>query len=99
MVFEYLDSILKELQKKNAANFDGIVFVFPNDKHGILGWENNGTLWIYYELTNIISSNFKLGKSDSDLIITNWFSNRLELKVNHTKRFNLELPNWLKTED
>ena len=70
IVFKYLDLNLKGLEKRKPKSYKGIVFAYPDEKYGILGYENNGTLRIYYKLINEISSVFGLDESDSELIIS-----------------------------
>ena len=84
IVFRYLDLNLKGLEKKKAKHYEGIIFVYPDEKHGILGYENNGTIYIYKGLIDEISSNFGLNQSDSKLVIGRWVSDRFQLEVINT---------------
>lgn len=86
IVFKYLDLTLKGLEKRKPKYFKGIVFAYPDEEYGILGWENDGTLYIYYTLINEISETFGLDKSDSQLIVGGWFSDRYQLEVRNTVR-------------
>ena len=79
IVFKYLD--LKRLEKRKPKHYKGIVFAHPNEKYGVLGWEDNGTLYIYPKLINEISSTFGLDKSESQSIIGRWVIDRFQLKV------------------
>ena len=87
IVFKYLDLNLKGLEKRNAKYHNGIVFAFPNEKYGILGWENNdyyghiNTLWVDYEFLDEISNTFSLSITDSKYIVGRWVADRLQLKV------------------
>ena len=85
IVFKYLDLNLKGLEKRNPWIYKGIVFAYPNQEFGILGYENNGTLYIYYKLIYEISSTFGLNESDSKSIISRWVSDRFQLEVKNTK--------------
>ena len=85
VVFKYLDLNLKGLEKRNAKSYKGIVYGFPDEEYGILGYENNGTFHIYYKLIDEISEVFGLEKSDSKSIITRWASNRFKLDVKNTR--------------
>jgi hypothetical protein len=84
VVFKYLDLSLKGLEKRKPKYFEGIVLAYPDEKYGILGYENNGSLYIYHELIEEISSNFGLKKSDSKSIIGRWASDRYQLEVTNT---------------
>ena len=48
VVFKYLDLNLKGLETRKAKYFEGIVFAYPDEEYGILGWINDRTLHIYY---------------------------------------------------
>ena len=82
IVFKYLD--LKRLETRKAKYSEGIVFAYPDKEYGILGWKNNGTLYIYRELIEEISSNFGMDKSDSKSIIGRWVIDRYNLEVRNT---------------
>ena len=89
VVFKYLDLNLKGLEKRKPKYYKGIVFAYPDEKYGILGCQNDGTLvvlFIYYELINEISETFGLDRSDSKSIIGRWVSDRYQLKVRNTNR-------------
>ena len=84
IVFKYLDMNLRNLEKRKAKHYDGFVFAYPDEKFGILGYENNGTLYVYYGLINEISNVFGLEESDSKSVIIRWVSNRSQLEVINT---------------
>ena len=84
IVFKYLDLNLKGLEKRKPKYYKGIVFAYPDEKYGILGYENDGFLFIYFELINKISETFGLNESDSKSIIGRWVSNRYKLEVRNT---------------
>ena len=81
-VYNYLDNL--GLVKRKPAHYKGIVFTYPNENYGILGWTNDGTLFIIYEIINEISSKFNMNKSDSKSIIGKWVSDRFQLEVKDT---------------
>ena len=56
VVFKYLD--LKHFEEKKPKFYVGIIFANPDDSFGTLGLQNDGTLFIYYELIDEISINF-----------------------------------------
>ena len=95
IVFKYLDLNLKGLEKRKPKYFKGVVFAYPNYGYGILGWKNNGTLYIYYDLINQISSTFGLYKSESQSIIGRWVSDRYKLEVRNTFRSKRKTSNAL----
>ena len=84
IIFKYLDNNLKGFEKRKANHYEGFVFAFPNEEYGILGYENNGALYVYYGLIEEISNGFGLNQSDSKSVITRWVSDRLQLEVINT---------------
>jgi hypothetical protein len=48
IVFKYLDLNLKGLEKRNPKHYKGIIFAYPDEEYGILGWKNDCSLYIYY---------------------------------------------------
>ena len=86
-IYNYLDN--KGLEKRKPKYYDGFVFTYPNEEYpnedyGILGWRNDGTLFIYYGLINEIFYEFKMNNSDSESIIGKWVSDRFQLEVRKT---------------
>ena len=84
IIFKYLDLNLKGLEKRKPKYYEGIMFAYPDEEYGILGYENNGSLYIYHELIDEISFSFGLNQSDSKSVITRWVSDRLQLEVKNT---------------
>ena len=84
IVFKYLDLNLKGLEKRKPEYYEGVIFAYPNNDYGILGWENDGTLSIYHGIIDGISSGFGLNEFDSKLVIGSWFSDRYKLEVIET---------------
>jgi hypothetical protein len=39
VIFKYLDMKLNGIEKRNGTYTD-IIFVFPNNEYGLLGWKN-----------------------------------------------------------
>ena len=82
IIFHYLDLNLKGLKIRKSKYHEGFIFAYPDEICGILVYRNDvGTLHIYYELIEEISSVFGLDYSDSISIISRWVSNRLKLEV------------------
>ena len=85
IVFKYLDLNLKGLEKRKPKYYEGIMFAYPDEEYGVLGYEKDGTLYIYYELIDEISTNFGMNQSDSKSIIGRWVGNRYQLEVINTR--------------
>ena len=83
VVFKYLD--LKRFEKRKPKYYEGIIFAYPDKEYGVLGYENNGFLYIYHEIINEISSTFGMDLSDSKSIIGRWVGNRYQLEVINTE--------------
>ena len=84
IIFKYLDLNLNGLEKRKSKYYKGIVLVYPDKKYGILGWENDGTLYVYYEIIEEISSIFPLKKTETKKLIGRWVSDRFQLEVINT---------------
>ena len=84
IVFKYLDLNLKRLEKRKPNFYEGVVFGYPNEEYGIIGWENKGNLFICINLIDEISKTFGLYESDSKSIIGRWVSDRYQLEVKNT---------------
>ena len=84
IIFKYLDMNLKGLEKRKPKYYIGIVFAYPDEEYGILGYENNGSLYIYHGLIDEISFSFGMDRNDSKSIIGRWASDRLQLEVINT---------------
>ena len=80
IIFKYLDMKYGALEQKKGKYAD-IIFYFPGEKWGKLGWVKSGDLYVYYELRNEISNYFGLEKVDSLRIIGKWVEDRYNLKV------------------
>ena len=87
VVFKYLD--LKRLEKIKSMYYKGIVFAYPDEPNGILGWGTDNTLYIYDNLIDEISETFGLNESDSKSIIIRWVSDRYKLEVINTEILDL----------
>jgi hypothetical protein len=81
IVFKYLDLNLRDLEKKESKYYDGFVLTYPDKTDGILGWRDDGTLYVYTELFDEILSTFGLEYSDTKYVIARWFRDRYELEV------------------
>ena len=81
IIFKYLDVNLKGLKKRKPKYYKGIVFAYPDEEFGILGWENDGSLYIFDDLIDKISDVFGLEFDDSKELVGRWVSDRLQLDI------------------
>ena len=72
-------------QKK--GRYSDIVFTFPGEEYGLLGWEKSGVLYVFYELRDEISDYFGLESDDSLRVIGKWVEDRYNLKVINTEDY------------
>ena len=71
------------LEQKMSKYYD-ILFYFPGEEYGVLGWKKTGNLYVYYELRDEISNYFGLDSNDSLRVIGKWVEDRYNLKVINT---------------
>ncbi len=81
LAFPFLDREFEGIEKYMAKYFDGIVFKKPDEEYGKLGYENNGTLRIFYGDIKKISSFFSLDNRDTLSLIKRWAEDRLQIEV------------------
>ena len=84
LIFKYLDKKFVNLEKVKGKYYD-IVFKYPGEEYGILGWEKSGMLWIYYKLIDNISSIIPIEKSEIQKIIGRYVEDRFNLEVRNTE--------------
>ena len=70
-------------QKK--GKYSDIVFYFPDEEYGVLGWKKSGDLYVYYKIIDEISNYFGMESDDSLRVIGKWVEDRHNLKVINTK--------------
>ncbi len=80
VIFKFLDTEYGALEQKKGKFVD-IVFHFPGEEFGVLGWKKPGDLYVYYKLRDEISDYFGLEKVDTLKVIGKWVEDRYNLKV------------------
>jgi hypothetical protein len=83
IIFKYLDMKYGALEQR-MQSYGGIIFAFPGEEWGKLGWGKSGDLFVLPELSNEISYYFGMDEIDSIRVIGNWFEDRYNLKVINT---------------
>ena len=108
IVFKYLDMKLNGIEKIKNKYVD-IVFRFPNEEYGVLGWKKSGDLYVFYKLKDEIQNMFGLETPDALDIIGRYVEDRYNLEVRHTRlvdrlffiqvedRYNLEVRHTIPT--
>ena len=89
LIFKYLDKRFEKLEKVKGESFN-IVFKYPGEEYGILGWEKSGSLWIYHKLIDNIFSFIPIEKSEIQKIIGRYVKDRYNLEVRNTNRFHIK---------
>jgi hypothetical protein len=84
ILFKYLDVKFKDLEQVKGYYYE-IVFRFPNEKFGILGWNRPGDLYIYYKLIDNIFSFIPIEKTEIQEIIGRYVGSRYNLEVIYTE--------------
>ena len=84
LIFKYLDKRFEKLEKVKGESFI-VVFKYPGEERGILGWEKSGSLWIYYKLIDNIFSFIPIEKSEIQKIIGRYVEDRYNLEVRNTE--------------
>jgi hypothetical protein len=85
VIFKYLDMKLNGIKKIRGKHVD-IVFGFPNEEYGILGWGKPGNLYVGHEIVNEIKTLFGLEKPDALDVIGRYIEDRYNLEVINTHR-------------
>ena len=80
IIFKYLDIKYGALEQKRGEYTD-IVFAFPGEEYGLLGWRKSGYLSIFVYVRDEISNYFGLEKVDSLSVIGKWVEDRYNLEV------------------
>jgi hypothetical protein len=88
IILKYLDTKLDGFETRKGEYVD-IVFVFPDEEYGMLGWKKSGDLYVFYKLRDEISDYFGLEKDDSLRVIGKWVEDRHNLKVINTSCFKI----------
>jgi hypothetical protein len=83
IIFKYLDVKFKNLEQSKGKSYD-IVFRFPDEEFGILGWGSLNVLHIYYKLINNIFSFIPIERDEIRKIIGKYVENRYNLVVQDT---------------
>ncbi len=83
IIFKYLDTKYDALEEKKGRYSD-IVFTFPGEEYGVLGWDKSGDLYVCYELRYEISNLFGLENVNSLRVIGKWVEGKYNLRVTNT---------------
>ena len=83
IIFKYLDTKYDALEQKKGRYSD-IVFTFPGEEYGVLGWDKSGDLYVCYELRYEISNLFGLENVNSLRVIGKWVEGKYNLRVTNT---------------
>jgi hypothetical protein len=97
VIFKYLDMKLNGVEERKGRYVD-IVFTFPNEEYGLLGWKKSGHLSVYHRLSDEIQNLFGLKDSDALNFIGRYVEDRYNLEVKNTEMIESILDYLLKTD-
>ena len=83
IIFKYLDMKYGAIEQKKGRYSD-IVFTFPGEEYGVLGWNKSGDLYVCYELRYEISNLFGIENVNPLRVIGKWVEGKYNLKVTNT---------------
>ena len=81
LIFKYLDSMLDGIKLKEGRYDDSLIFVFPGEEYGLMGWDKPYKLYTYYEVIDDIEHMFSMEEDDVLDIIGRYVESRYNLKV------------------
>jgi hypothetical protein len=82
VIFKYLDRKLDGIKLKKGRYAD-IVFAFPNEQYGLLGYMNYGHLYIFLDLRNDIKSMFSITSDEAVDLIGKYVESKFNLMVKY----------------
>jgi len=81
LIFKYLDNKLDGVKKKKGKYCD-IVFAFPDEEFGLIGWNSPDQLFTFVDLINDVKLMFSIERSYILDVIGRYVESRYNLKVN-----------------
>ena len=81
LIFKYLDNKLDGIELKEGRYDDSLIFVFPGEEYGLMGWDKPYKLYTYYEVIDDIELMFSMEEDDVLDIIGRYVESRYNLKV------------------
>ena len=84
LIFKFLDGRLKNIELKKA-HYSDIVFAFPGEEFGLMGWKKSNQLFSYYEIVDEVKNVFSMDESDVLDVIGRYVESRYNLKVDGNK--------------
>jgi hypothetical protein len=80
IIFKYLDNKLDGIELKEGEYCD-IIFVFPGEKFGLMGWKKSNQLFTYWKIIDDIETMFSMDVFDAHRAIGRYVESRYNLKV------------------
>lgn len=87
LIFKFLDIKLSGIELRKDA-YGGILFIFPNEKYGLLGWRNTNILGIGHGLAGQVQKMFNLERDYTYDVIGKYVETKYKLEVKETFPFN-----------
>ena len=97
VIFRYLDNKLNGVKKKRG-DYSYIVFAFPGEEYGLMGWKTPNQLFTYYEIVGEVKTMFSMDEFDALDVIGRYVESRYNLEVNYDRSKFLPSNEWLKVD-
>jgi len=97
LIFKFLDSTFENIEIKKGKYSD-IVFAFPGEEYGLIGWKKPSQLFTYYEIIGGVKTMFSMDEFDALDAIGRYVESRYNLEVNYDRSKFLPSNEWLKVD-
>jgi len=98
LIFKYLDNKLDGVKKKKGKYCD-IVFAFPGEEFGLIGWNSPDQLFTFVDLINDVKLMFSIERAYILDVIGRYVENRYNLKVSSNVNSLVALGKSLKVDN
>jgi hypothetical protein len=97
VIFRYLDDKFEGVEAKKG-DYSDIVFVFPDEEYGLMGWKRPNNLFTDDLIVDDIKLMFSMNKSDAFDVIGRYVESRYNLKVRNNRSGTSNWREWLKVK-
>ena len=95
LIFKFLDDKLEGIEIKKG-DYSDIVFAFPGETYGLMGWKKPNNLFTDDLIIDDIKLMFSMNKSDAFDVIGRYVESRYNLKVRNNRSGSSNWREWLK---
>ena len=97
LIFKFLDDKLEGIEIKKG-DYSDIVFAFPGETYGLMGWKKPNNLFTDDLIVDDIKLMFSMNKSDAFDVIGRYVENRYNFKVRNNRSGTSNWREWLKVK-